>query len=1100
MLKIIEGGFSSGAHELIKKEILKRVENNSGTYLIVPEQQTVIAEAEMVDYLPGYSPLYFEVTNFTRLANTVFRSLGGLAKEYCNSTHKALIMWKALTELSPLLSITSGKREISQGTVSRTLSAVADMQSHSITAEDLLLAEGGVKAKDKRLSAKLSDLSKIMALYKKLLSEKYADATDDLDAVAEKIREKPTFFADKAIYIEGFTSFTEPQYKLIVRLALCADVTVHLTIPRSAPDAFEFTAPRLSKERLTKIASKNGADVKLIKIDARECKSKFLSQCCDLLWRTSGKICENMEEDALRIFEASTPYEEAAFIAADIRKRVECGDRYRDFAIIARQADNYHGIIDSALSDAKIPYFISKSRDASAFEAVKLIYTAAAALSGGMKREDVISYAKCLPYGISRDACDEFELYTEMWQINGQQFTDSGVWTMNPDGYTMRQSKSAPEILESVNRTRKILIEPLVELSRGMKNAKTVRDYATHLVEFMQNIHLEDLIKERAEKLRLMGEKETALENDALWKIITEALDTLVNTLGETEIDRDGFFSQLKVVFSETKIGRIPSVYDSVTIGSADMIRLSGRKHIYMIGTNRGEFPMAQSDSSYFSDRERIQLEKLGFEINPEVEKKSAQELYFFSRAFSYAEKSVTILYSLSNAQFAAAKRSDVVDRIEDMTDKKVIVKKIADIPPSELIYSPALALESLGNLEDNDYKAIRSALVDTGYTDKVSVAEGNIKNGAYTLSKDIRSLLYKQDLALTQSRIDSYNSCPLSYFCRYNLSLTEDEIATFDARNIGSFIHAILENFFSHVRDEGIEISALTPEMKSEYVKLSAQKYLEELEKSTTNHSKREEVMLQRLCRAVMPVVDGICDEFADSKFTPRFFELSISKDCDNLPEPAVFQSPEGGEIFVYGSIDRVDTYKSENGDLYVRVVDYKTGQKIFSPKDIAEGKNLQMFLYLKSVVDTNNKQFLSTLGVEDGRHPIPAGVIYVKTEIGDVRIDKPSADDARSEILKAQSRLGMLLDDSDSLAAMNMKYIPVKFKKDGTPDKRSQDKLYSIDEWDNLCNTLSESVTQIAEKMKRGEIPAASVIDSAKETPCEYCKFKAFCRNIRI
>ena len=77
MLRIIEGGFFSGAHELINKEIKELVDKKKRAFLIVPEQQTVIAEAELSEKLCDSAPLYFEVTNFTRLANTVFRSLGG---------------------------------------------------------------------------------------------------------------------------------------------------------------------------------------------------------------------------------------------------------------------------------------------------------------------------------------------------------------------------------------------------------------------------------------------------------------------------------------------------------------------------------------------------------------------------------------------------------------------------------------------------------------------------------------------------------------------------------------------------------------------------------------------------------------------------------------------------------------------------------------------------------------------------------------------------------------------------------------------------------------------------------------------------------------
>ena len=86
-----------------------------------------------------------------------------------------------------------------------------------------------------------------------------------------------------------------------------------------------------------------------------------LGQICDYLWSTiapNDKITlQNNQE--LRVFEAKTPYEECEFICEDIKRRVMAGESYRDFAIISRNADKYEGILDHALSGAKIPAFRS---------------------------------------------------------------------------------------------------------------------------------------------------------------------------------------------------------------------------------------------------------------------------------------------------------------------------------------------------------------------------------------------------------------------------------------------------------------------------------------------------------------------------------------------------------------------------------------------------------------------------------------------------------------------------------------------------------------------------------------------------------------------
>ena len=161
MLKLIEGSFYSSAHEDIKNAILASIDESKRVFLIVPEQQTVIAETEMTDFLPSCAPLTFEVTNFSRFANTAFRSLGGIAGEYSDRGREALIMWRTLTELSPFLKMTEGKREISAGLVERAMSAITDMQILGIDADTLSqYAEHGEVAKDARLAGKISDLSK----------------------------------------------------------------------------------------------------------------------------------------------------------------------------------------------------------------------------------------------------------------------------------------------------------------------------------------------------------------------------------------------------------------------------------------------------------------------------------------------------------------------------------------------------------------------------------------------------------------------------------------------------------------------------------------------------------------------------------------------------------------------------------------------------------------------------------------------------------------------------------------------------------------------------------------------------------------------------
>ena len=77
MIKLILGGAGTGKSTRLREMICDDVLHGVSALLLVPEQETVAAERRMLDILPPSAQLSFEVTNFTRLANRVFRTCGG---------------------------------------------------------------------------------------------------------------------------------------------------------------------------------------------------------------------------------------------------------------------------------------------------------------------------------------------------------------------------------------------------------------------------------------------------------------------------------------------------------------------------------------------------------------------------------------------------------------------------------------------------------------------------------------------------------------------------------------------------------------------------------------------------------------------------------------------------------------------------------------------------------------------------------------------------------------------------------------------------------------------------------------------------------------
>ncbi|MBR4961948.1 MAG: hypothetical protein IKY52_13720, partial [Clostridia bacterium] len=96
MLHYITGRPGSGKSETILRELEKALAAGGNVLLLVPEQQAVLWETRLAETLPLSCQLRLEVTNFTRLTNTVFRQYGGLAKPKIDDGGRTLVLWRAM--------------------------------------------------------------------------------------------------------------------------------------------------------------------------------------------------------------------------------------------------------------------------------------------------------------------------------------------------------------------------------------------------------------------------------------------------------------------------------------------------------------------------------------------------------------------------------------------------------------------------------------------------------------------------------------------------------------------------------------------------------------------------------------------------------------------------------------------------------------------------------------------------------------------------------------------------------------------------------------------------------------------------------------------
>lgn len=1093
MLTILEGSLWSDLRGELYAEVRRSMACAPYSYLIVPEQQTLIAEGEIARDFPSNAPLYLEVTNFTRLANTVFRQTGGLVKDNYDKTEKMLLMWRALTEANPYLS-PSMRSDVTEGSVAKALSAVGEMEKLALRAEDISqMAQDERLCTDTRLKSKLTDLALLIDTFHGMLGE--GEHTDEITRAIHQTQGRGDLFLGCHFFFDGFTSFTEPQYRLLTLLCQRGEVTVTLPIPKANRDGFEYTELREAEERLRRCGREAGVDVKRKAIDgAQHTRNAYLADIGLKLWRSNDIIdndCLQNAADSLRIFSARTPYEEASFIASDIKRRILEGAKYTDFAILARNCESYLGLIDRALERADIPYFVSQTKDVSSFEAIKLIRIAYRIVEHRFRRDDVIAYLKCGLSGVDREAADLFESYVETWQLSGDRFTDTDAWNMNPDGFTAKRRERCDELLSIIHQTRERLLSPLRRLCDSAKNEMTVREHAHALVEFLCELGMEDQLYARADQLRERGEDAAAEENERLWGVIVDTLDKVVRVVSDFTVTPATFSALLSIAFSSVIIGRLPAHSDEVTLGGANLLRLYDKKHVYLVGVNYGEFPMTVSDSSYFSEKERATLRALGYEAEPGDDVRTSKELFYFSRAFSFGTESVTLLCTEKSMQFKNTPPAAIIGRLKE---KGIRVRDVAALTPEERIYTAQCAEDYLAEHPgDIDSELIRTVLARNGRRAATDFAKTSLSNRTLTLNRESVDSLYGDRLALTQSRIESFVDCPMQHFLKFALKLSTPERAEIDNRNVGTMVHAILETFFDQLRKSGESAAALTREDIGCRVQKIAESYVRSIGAKGDMLPARRAHVIERLTKGAQLVAEGLCDELSDSRYVPAYFELAIGRGETEGIDPSVIALGDGSRAYIYGVIDRVDLYR-EGDDAFVRVVDYKTGSKSFNVSDLKKGKNLQMFLYLRALMQSS--KFRTRLGLCDSGEVIPGGVIYVQTKL-DGTTESPDADGY--EVLKnQQTRLGMLLNEERNLCAMNRRFLPLRFTSTGALHKSSEKLLYTREGWEDLCCEIDGVIRKIGSDMKSGYIPARPKPEG-KDSPCTFCSFRPVCRQTK-
>ena len=176
------------------------------------------------------------------------------------------------------------------------------------------------------------------------------------------------------------------------------------------------------------------------------------------------------------------------------------------------------------------------------------------------------------------------------------------------------------------------------------------------------------------------------------------------------------------------------------------------------------------------------------------------------------------------------------------------------------------------------------------------------------------------------------------------------------------------------------------------------------------------------------------------------------------------------------------------EETRVYVRVIDYKTGNTAFDFVALYHGLQLQLMVYLNGAIEVEKRK-------HPGKEILPAGVFYYNIKDPMIQ-EKMNADmgEVGEKILKELKMNGLSSDDPRLVRKMDAtaKSLPVSFNKDGSFRKGSS--VATREQFELLNHFVKDKVKKIQESIMEGDA-SLSPYQRGNKNACTYCPYQTVC-----
>lgn len=1081
---------------LIKESIAHREKNY---VMIVPDQYTMQTQKEMATRHPNGGILNIDVLSFGRLKHRIFAEVGKEDLMPLDDTGKCLILRKVVSEQKENLTVLK-KGMSNPGYIEEIKSIISEFMQYGISPDDL---DDFIKHSDrqKSLAYKLTDLKLIYREFQTACKDKYMTTEESLHMLCRRIPLARSM-AGSVIVFDGFTGFTPIQIDVIITLSQYAE-EVLITLPfdeRYEPyrmDGEEFflhLTQKTVKSIQTRLQQENIPLLPDIVLSGEKNyrfagNPELLHLERNLFRKEAVPYSENVHN--IEIVKAGTVEQECHLACEWMFKQIEQNKyRYRDIAIITGDMNTYRDPLKQFFERYEIPYFMDSTVDMLKNPFIQFLRSSLSVLNNNFSFRDCMAMLRCGYADFTNEEIDLLENYIRAKAIKGRRKWNKDFTTPT------RELKNKLWQLDEINELRQRFMKQFELFGENPgSGVKPATKWAEIFFYFTKNLDLQNKLKKQEEKYSQAGDVAREKEYSQLFRYVIELLDQIAGLLGEEEISLKTFAEILEAGYGEIRVGILPQNIDSLIVGDMERTRLKEIKALLFLGINDGNIPKAGKKGGIISDMERNIMLETGKELAP-----SPAEQIFVQKLYLYLNvtKPVKQLY-LSYASISEGGERRV---------PSYFIKTMKDLFPKMKVQSLETRIPILSVKDCKEKFCILLSKYATGIqlNEKETVllrqyygdliAREDCREWVYDmvdhafyeyipseLELSLARELYGRILNCSVSSLEKFAGCQYAHFLAYGLRLSEREEAVALSRDYGNLNHSILENVGKNLLQDGKYMNDLTEDEIDRQIEVVLNQLREENESGLFEEGVRGQYFEKQMKRLMKRTFTTISKQLSHGQFRPEMFEVEFGQKYK-------LDQENDKEIRLIGKIDRIDLCH-EIGQIYVKIVDYKSSGKEFKTELFESGIQLQLAVYMKQAIEAIKRKYPKM-------EISPAAMLYYHVFDPFIELSElKSLDELENKRMEKMNHKGVVTEEREIVEKMDANLsgkssvLPIKLNKNGEVSSSS---AVSPEYFNAMLDYAQNIVMNLAEDVYLGKI-AINPAEDTNYDACEYCSYKEAC-----